>query len=126
VNGLVKKVIALLVTAVIIIILNYIYGRVKKAFMTPTGNKVIVIDAGHGGRDAGASGKAGVKEKDINLEIAKKLKAYIEESGGVAIMIREEDNGLYSIDSPNKKREDMKNRKQIIKESNADLFISIA
>jgi N-acetylmuramoyl-L-alanine amidase len=120
-----KKSVILLIVMLLIALLNMFFGNVKKAFNTPANNKVIVIDAGHGGRDAGASGKAGVREKDVNLEIAKKLKRYIGESGGVAVMIREEDNGLYSIDSPNKKKEDMKNRKQIIKDSNADLFLSI-
>lgn len=124
-NPVLRKIIALLAAAFIVILLNKSFGEVKKAFNIPTNNKVVVIDAGHGGRDAGASGKGGLKEKDVNLEIAKKLKAYIEESGGVAIMIREEDEGLYSIESTNKKREDMKNRKQIIKESNADVFLSI-
>lgn len=120
-----KKIIALLIAVILIIALNKAFGNVKNAFNIPAGNKVIVIDAGHGGRDAGASGKSGLKEKDVNLEIAKRLKAYIEESGGVAVMIREDDEGLYSMDSPNKKREDMKNRKQIISESEADVLISI-
>ena len=39
---------------------------------------VIVIDAGHGGIDAGASGEDGTSEKDINLAIALKLKEAIE------------------------------------------------
>lgn len=124
-SPLVKKCLALAAAIILVLILYSIYGRVKDAFNTPVNNRVVVIDAGHGGRDAGASGKSGTKEKDINLSISKKLKRYIEESGGVAIMIREEDNGLYSIDSPNKKKEDMKNRKQIIEESEADIFISI-
>lgn len=124
-SPLLKKIIILIVTVLVIILLNNMYGRIKSTFSVPVNNKVIIIDAGHGGRDAGASGKSGLMEKDVNLEIAKRLKKYIEEGGGVAIMIREEDNGLYSVDSPNKKREDMKNRKQIIMDSGADLLVSI-
>lgn len=122
---LAKKIAFLIMAVFIIVALNSIYSRVKGSFSIPVNNKVVIIDAGHGGRDSGASGKNGTKEKDINLEIAKRLKKYIEEGGGVAIMIREEDNGLYSVDSPNKKKEDMKNRKQIINDSNADMLVSI-
>lgn len=124
-SPLLKKVIVLAITVFVVLILYYFYGRIQETFNIPVNNKVVVIDAGHGGRDAGASGSSGLKEKDVNLEIAKRLKRYIEVGGGTAIMIREEDNGLYSIDSPNKKKEDMKNRKQIIEESNADILISI-
>jgi N-acetylmuramoyl-L-alanine amidase len=120
-----KKLLALLIAALLILILNKIYGHVKNAFNTPASNKIVVIDAGHGGWDSGAAGKGGLREKGVNLEIAKRLKRHIEESGGVAIMIREDDSGLYSADSPNRKRQDMRNRKQIIKESNADIFLSI-
>jgi len=120
-----RKILTLVITGLIIIFLSQYSSEVKKAFTIPANNKVIIIDAGHGGRDGGASGKSGLKEKDVNLSIAKKLKHYIELSGGVAIMIREEDTGLYSMESSNKKREDMKNRKEIIKDSNADLLVSI-
>lgn len=124
-SPLVKKAIILVITALLIFGLYNVYERVKSTLSIPISNRVVIIDAGHGGRDPGASGEMGLKEKDVNLEIAKRLKRYIEEGGGVAVMIREEDNGLYSIDSPNKKREDMINRKEIIKESNADILISI-
>lgn len=124
-NQILKKAFILLAVALIIVILSVLYDRVNNAFNVPANNRVVVIDAGHGGRDGGAEGSSGVEEKDINLQIAKRLKRYIEEGGGTAIMIREEDQGLYSIDSSNKKREDMKNRKQIIMESNADMLISI-
>lgn len=120
-----KKIISLALVVIFIIILDTSYSRVKKALYIPGSNKVIIIDAGHGGIDPGAKGKGGLIEKDVNLDIAKKLKRFVEEGGGIAIMIREEDEGIYSQDSPNKKREDMKNRKQIIKESNGDMFISI-
>lgn len=124
-SALVKKCLILFITAVLVFMLYITYGKVKKTISSPAINKVVIIDAGHGGRDAGASGQSGTQEKDINLSISKKLKQYIEEGGGVAIMIREDDSGLYSIDSPNKKREDLKNRKQIIKDSGADIFVSI-
>jgi N-acetylmuramoyl-L-alanine amidase len=125
VNSTVKKIIALLAAAILILLLYKAYGGAKKTFNIPANDRVIVIDAGHGGRDAGASGRGGTLEKDINLEIAQRLRRYIEESGGTAVMIREEDNGLYSLDSKNKKKEDMKNRRQIITESGGDLLISI-
>lgn len=87
---------------------------------------VIVVDAGHGGIDGGAIGKNGTIEKNINLEIAKKLKGYIESHGDTCIMIREVDEGLYSYETrKGRKAEDLKNRKQIIKENKADIFISI-
>ena len=90
-----KKIASLVIVIIFIVILDTSYNRVKKALYIPGSNKVVIIDAGHGGIDPGA------------------------------IMIREEDEGLYSQDSPNKKREDMKNRKQIIKDSSGDIFISI-
>lgn len=124
-TGLQKKVLGLVITVVIVILLSISFNNVRKVFTSPASNKVIIIDAGHGGRDAGASGRSGLKEKDVNLEVAKKLKRYIEEGGGIAVMIREDDNGLYSVESTNKKREDMKNRKQIIEESNGNILVSI-
>lgn len=120
-----KRIIILIAATLVMVLLSLSFRDAKDVFRLPANNKVIVIDAGHGGRDGGASGKSGIREKDINLQIAKRLKRYVEDGGGVAVMIREEDRGLYSVESPNKKREDMKNRKQIIRDSNADLFISI-
>ena len=45
---------------------------------TPGVIRTIVIDPGHGGDDAGAKGAAGVEEKDVTLQIARRLKATIE------------------------------------------------
>ena len=56
------------------------------------GLKKVIIDAGHGGEDPGAIGKGGTREKDINLQISKKLKALIDkESGMKAVLIRDGD-----------------------------------
>lgn len=75
----------------------------------------IAIDAGHGGRDPGAVGKKGTKEKDIALQIAKRLKTKIDRQPGLkGVLIRDGDYYVSLRKRINKAR---KNR--------ADLFISI-
>lgn len=85
----------------------------------------IVIDPGHGGRDPGKVGINNSLEKDINLQIALKLKSLLELNDINVIMTREEDIGLYSESDSNKKRADLNNRVDIIHNSKADLAISI-
>lgn len=48
-----------------------------------------------------------------------------EKSGVKVVMTRENENGLYSLYSTNRKQDDMKKRKEIIEKSNADLVISV-
>lgn len=86
---------------------------------------VVALDSGHGGFDPGKVGVNNSLEKDINLAIAKQVKAYLEENNIKVIMTREDDNGLYSEDDTNKKRTDMKNRVEIINSSNAIIAVSI-
>lgn len=87
--------------------------------------KVIVIDAGHGGFDPGKVGIHNELEKDINLEIALKLKKILEKNNFKVIMTREEDKGLYQEGDSNKKRTDMRKRVEIVNSSGAVLAISI-
>jgi len=47
--------------------------------------KFVVLDAGHGGRDPGAEGKRGLREKDVTLAVVKRLGKKIEERLGLAI-----------------------------------------
>ncbi|MBU5464340.1 N-acetylmuramoyl-L-alanine amidase [Anaerotignum sp. MSJ-24] len=86
----------------------------------PVENKIIIIDAGHGGFDPGKAGVNGEDEKYINLKIAAYLQQYLEESGAVAIITRSTDEALGSS-----KREDMSERKLIVNESDGDIMISI-
>lgn len=89
---------------------------------------VIVIDAGHGGMDGGASSPGGIQEKDINLSIAEKLAETAQAYGAEVIMTRDSDRGLYTDDGKTirqKKREDLLTRKKIIEEKGADIAISI-
>ncbi|MDE6667253.1 MAG: N-acetylmuramoyl-L-alanine amidase [Clostridia bacterium] len=91
-----------------------------------TVEKVIVIDAGHGGIDAGVHGvETGAKESDVNLAIAKKLKGYFSGAGFKVVLTRSDNGGLYGLSTKGFKMRDMKKRKQIIEDSNADMVISI-
>ncbi len=89
--------------------------------------KIILIDPGHGGFDGGAKSKNGVIEKDINLAISLKLKAALEGKGYKVYLTRDKDEALGNSGSTikEKKREDLKKRRDMKKETNCDIFISI-
>jgi N-acetylmuramoyl-L-alanine amidase len=81
----------------------------------PRHMKRIVIDAGHGGFDSGAVGLNGTKEKDITLQIAKRLRSSLDKKGGVTpFLTRDEDYFL-----------DLSERTVLANRYNADLFVSI-
>ena len=69
----------------------------------------VILDAGHGGIDVGKTGVNGEKEKDINLEISKKIKRFLSDSNVSVKMTREGDERL--ADS---QREDLKARTDIM------------
>ena len=85
----------------------------------------VVIDAGHGGFDAGKVGIDGTLEKDINLLIAQKLKLLLESADINVIMVRSEDIGLHEENSSNKKRQDMIARAELMNKEKPDCVISI-
>ena len=85
----------------------------------------VVIDAGHGGKDPGKVGVNDVLEKDLNLQIAEKLKKFLEASDVEVVMTRTTDTGLYDENASNKKVQDMKQRIQIIEEAQPDIAVSI-
>ena len=96
----------------------------------PVTNKVIILDAGHGGIDPGKlSNDKLIQEKDVNLSITLKLRELLESSGAVVVLTREDDSSLYTEDGSKtirqKYNENLKNRKKIIQESNANMFVSI-
>jgi len=90
-------------------------GSAPLSRMFGLGVKTIMIDAGHGGDDPGTAGKMGTKEKDITLDIAKKLKERLKRRGSYnIIMTREEDITL-----------PLNKRVELARASKADIFISI-
>ena len=93
---------------------------------TSAGERVIVIDAGHGGIDAGVLGvNTKIKESDINLAVAKHLKGYFAEAGFKVVMTRTSNGGLYGMPTKGFKMRDMQKRKQIIEDCSADMVISV-
>ena len=94
----------------------------------PVSNKVIVLDAGHGGEDGGAESTNGTTEAETNLKIALKVQNLLEQSGSTVILTRSDENAIYDLDSKTlkqKKISDIKNRVKIGNESSADIFVSI-
>jgi N-acetylmuramoyl-L-alanine amidase len=74
----------------------------------------IVVDAGHGGKDTGAIGPHGVREKDMALAIARKVAARLK-GLGFAVLLTRHDDSFIALDD----------RTRIANEARADLFISI-
>ncbi len=109
----------------------YISGRERRAVEAlswSVASKVIVVDAGHGGIDPGCVGKSGIREKDVNLAIAKRLSAYLRQAGATAVMTREGDYDLSEegkAPSGVKHKDDLAARVELAEKYQADLFISI-
>ena len=85
--------------------------------------KIIILDAGHGGKDEGASSGL-IKESKFNLIITKKLEKELISRGATVYLTREEDNDL-STTTVNRKRNDLNNRAKYINEISPNMYISI-
>lgn len=87
---------------------------------------LVVIDPGHGGKDPGTCSiyKEELLEKDINLDIALKLKAFLESSKVPILMTRESDNEEY-LTTKYDYSENLRIRPEIANRNNATLFVSI-
>ncbi|MBR3978879.1 MAG: N-acetylmuramoyl-L-alanine amidase [Oscillospiraceae bacterium] len=94
----------------------------------PSDRVCIIIDAGHGGVDTGATSCTGVMESNINLEIALRLNDLLQLMGHKTKMIRTTDESIYTEGSTTiaaKKISDLKNRVQIVNEADNALLVSI-
>lgn len=74
----------------------------------------VVVDPGHGGRDPGATGIGGLREKDLNLSIAKRLAERLESLGFKVVLTRSDDRTV-----------DLEERTAIAESAGGDVFISI-
>ena len=131
-SKLTKKIIFGIISLVIVIVsvIEVKTASEEVIKIMPITNKTIIVDAGHGGIDPGSmTDDQSVKEKDVNLKITKKVKELLEASGTMVILTRNDDTSLYTEQVGKtirqKYNENLKNRKKIIQESSADMFISI-
>jgi len=76
--------------------------------------KKVVLDPGHGGNDPGAIGRSGIREKDINLDIARRLEKLLNANGIHTLWTRSTDRFI-----------SLEERAHIANQSGADLFISV-
>ena len=77
--------------------------------------KVIVIDPGHGGIEEGAIGPTGLREKEVALDLARKLKALLSRDSELSVVLTRDDDRLVGLDE----------RTAIANYNRADLFLSI-
>ncbi len=97
---------------------------------TPATKRIttVVLDAGHGGEDGGASAASGIVEKEINLEITLLLRDLLEANGIRVILTRETDVLLYdrNVDYRGRKKAlDLAARRKIAEETPDSVFVSI-
>lgn len=86
---------------------------------------VVVIDAGHGGKDPGKVGVNGALEKEINLQIALRLKSLLEQNDVAVVLTREEDKDLASEQAASRKNEDLRARAALIAAAEPVVMVSI-
>ncbi|MDD3436667.1 MAG: N-acetylmuramoyl-L-alanine amidase [Candidatus Gastranaerophilales bacterium] len=84
-----------------------------KVCIRPPGKNSVVLDAGHGGSDYGAI-KSGINEKDINLDLAKRVQAILQSKGVTVYMIRNSDETV-----------SLEERTNFTEEKNPQIFVSI-
>lgn len=88
----------------------------------------VMVDAGHGGEDGGASTADGVKESDINLAIALRLEQLLALCGTPVDMIRRTDTAVYSDGAGSfseKKTSDLRNRAAMVNAAPRAILVSI-
>ena len=126
-------VLSILVASILLVVAAIAFGVLTppKALNTSADGykySTVIIDAGHGGEDGGASSKSGLVEKDINLELAFMLKEKLEAEGVRVILTRDTDRLLYDRNvnyQGRKKKLDMAARLDIINNAEDCIFISL-
>jgi len=81
----------------------------------PPGFRTIAIDPGHGGGDEGARGPQGVKEKDVTLAVARRVRALVEGRLGLRVLLTRDDDRVVALED----------RASVANNNKVDLFISL-
>ncbi|KEQ22347.1 N-acetylmuramoyl-L-alanine amidase CwlD [Paenibacillus tyrfis] len=126
----IKIVMSALLVALMLFMFTYELPSTKTwtYWTMPLSGKIIALDAGHGGPDGGARSKDGLEEKDVNLAIALHLRDYLQQSGALVVMTREDDRDLASPETKGyskRKTEDLLKRAEFVSKQKSNLFVSI-
>lgn len=121
----IKKYGCLLTILLLIVSFSFTYYNISLQSQANFCGVVIVLDAGHGGRDGGCVGVNGSIEKELNLKYTLSLKNKLIKHGYKVVLTRSNDDGLYSPLANDKKVSDMNARMKIIKNANPNLVVSI-
>jgi N-acetylmuramoyl-L-alanine amidase len=104
------------------VVLDLLGERTAKAAATAalaraeaTPGRVVVIDPGHGGVENGATGPSGLVEKDVSLDLARRLETRLEREGGVTVVLTRDEDRLVPLDE----------RAAIANHNRAELFVSV-
>lgn len=119
---------ALLTVICLIAVFGYVKSEILPTDANYTETKTVIIDAGHGGFDGGAAANDGTVEKNINLQISKKIAGILRFNGYNVIMTRNSDTGTeddVSDTIAKRKKSDLENRLQVMKENTDSVFVSI-
>lgn len=117
-----KKMVILIILCILVVSATFIVkANVNEINLN---GYVIYIDAGHGGKDNGASYDE-VLEDSINLSISSLLLKDLVEVGAIVVTSRDGDYDLASNYDKNRKNKDLKTRVELINEIKPDIFISI-
>ena len=101
---------------------------VAAAASTPEKGRILILDAGHGGEDGGASSASGRKESDVNLNIVLKTEALMAFLGVRTKLTRSEDRSMHSEGASTiheKKVSDLKNRVEFVNNIPDAMLISV-
>lgn len=88
-------------------------------------DRVVILDAGHGGEDPGKIGVHGEQEKEINLRIVKKIRKELKKNGIRTVLTRDSDKGLNDKGVTNKKVQDLQRRVEVIHKAAPVCAVSI-
>ena len=132
-----KALLFFLLSTALLIALAYLFGAItprtweqgeaSDASAAPSYTTVI-LDAGHGGEDGGASSASGLLEKDLNLDVALKTRDLLRASGVEVVMTREDDRLLYDPSSDyhgQMKKQDLATRLSVTEQTEGAILVSI-
>lgn len=118
------------IISVVLIVLVFLNVRLSDA---PVSNMsqdlpLIIIDAGHGGKDGGAVASDGTQEQYINLSIALKMNEYLTDKGYKTLLVRDDDNSVHDESAKTireQKVSDIRNRLKISEQYDNSIFVSV-